>query len=221
MNRSGKPTSRRREVLTASAEACESSSMEPADAWPRSRLLAVLVADVECFCGHMEIDERSTLAALDVGRQVFAEIASHHAGRIVDIAGDSVLAVFETMFGALTAAIEIQQRIDLPIVDRAGSRRMLFRIGIHLGDVLEQSNGSVYGWSVNLAARVQTLAEPGGIAVTDAVQCCARSRSTFSFSDHGMHQLKNIAQPIRIYRLSGGQNGASAHSAEDSSRFGK
>jgi adenylate cyclase len=150
----------------------------------------------------MAIDERSTLAALDVGRQIFSEATGMYDGRIVDTAGDSVLAVFNSMLGALTAALEIQQRMDLAIVDHSGSRRMRFRIGVHLGDVLEKPDGSVYGLNVNLAARVQELAEPGGVAVSEAVCCCAQSRRTFGFVDQGAHHLKNIDTPVRVYRLS-------------------
>ena len=181
---------------------------------PRWRLLAVLFADVECFSSHLTIDERSTVAALDIGRQLFAEVVGSYDGRIVDTAGDSVLAVFETMLGALTAALEIQQRMDLAIVDHGGSRRMRFRIGIHMGDVLEKIDGSVYGLSVNIAARVQALAEPGGIAVSETICSCARSRGLGGFSDSGSHHLRNIDGSMRVYHLVNIHGPSLEHAAE-------
>jgi TolB-like protein/Tfp pilus assembly protein PilF len=117
------------------------------------------------------------------------------------MAGDSVLAVFETVTGAVKAALEVQQ--DLGAASQVPkNQRARFRIGIHLGDVIEKPDGTVYGDGVNIAARLQTLAEPGSIAVSSMVQEAVRDKVSASFEDHGEHSVKNITHPLRVFRLS-------------------
>ena len=108
-------------------------------------------------------------------RSSAARIEADH-GRVIDMAGDSVLAVFETAAGAVTAAIAVQQRARRSIGGVPQDRRMRFRIGIHMGDVIEKADGTVYGDGVNIASRLQALAEPGGIIVSDAVHGAVRGR---------------------------------------------
>ena len=126
-----------------------------------------------------------------------------HAGRIVDTAGDSVLAVFETAAGALDAAPAIQERMADDLTGTPPERQMRFRIGVHLGDVIEKPDGSVYGNGVNVAARLQSLAEPGGIWMSDSVRGAIGARPDRRFEDCGRQAVKNIAEPVHAFRLHG------------------
>ncbi len=166
------------------------------------RLMAILAADAAGFSRLMAIDERATLAALDAARQVFKQQIDAHHGRMVDTAGDSVLAVFETASGAVDAALAIQRQLAASSTVEDETRRMQFRIGVHLGDVMVKGDGTVYGNGVNIASRLQALALPGGILVSDGVHSTIGARCGFSFEDHGLHSVKNIPEPVRTYRLS-------------------
>ena len=149
----------------------------------------------------MAADERSTVAALDAARAVFRGRIEANQGRLIDMAGDSVLAVFETAIGAVKAALAIQEALSTADSTVAEDRRMRFRIGVHLGDVIEKADGTVYGDGVNIAARLEGMAEPGGIAVSEAVHCSLRGRVSANFEDQGEQQLKNIPEPVRLYHM--------------------
>ena len=149
----------------------------------------------------MAADERSTVAALDAARAVFRGRIEANQGRLIDMAGDSVLAVFETAIGAVKAALAIQETLSTADSTVAEDRRMRFRIGVHLGDVIEKADGTVYGDGVNIAARLEGMAEPGGIAVSEAVHCLLRGRVSANFEDQGEQQLKNIPEPVRLYHM--------------------
>lgn len=157
----------------------------------RQRLTAILAADAEGYSRRMAEDDRGTLAALDAARAVFREQIAAQEGRVVDMAGDSVLAVFDSAAGAVAAALAVQQRLD-----GAGLR---FRIGVHLGDVIEKPDGSIYGDGVNVAARLQALAEAGGICASEAVRVSVGQRLRAAFDDRGEQQMKNIAAPLRVF----------------------
>src|SRR5664279_2190821 len=133
------------------------------------RLAAILVADAAGYSRLMSSDDRATVSALDSARQLFRSQIESNQGRVVDMAGDSVLAIFETASGAVTAALAAQSEIN-SLADLAGEDGGLrFRIGVHMGDVIEKPDGTVYGDGVNIAARLQALADVGGITVSDAV----------------------------------------------------
>ena len=167
----------------------------------RQKLSAIFAADAAGFSRLMAVDENATLYALDAARAVFkAQIDSNH-GRVIDMAGDSVLAVFETATGAVGAALAIQQQLAVVEATFVQGVRMKFRIGLHLGDVMEKHDGTIYGDGVNIASRLEGLAEPGGIVVSDAVRGVVRGRVAASFVDIGEQQLKNIARRIRAYSL--------------------
>ena len=167
----------------------------------KQRLAAILAADAAGYSRLMAVDERATVATLDAARGVFKAQIESNQGRVIDMAGDSVLAVFETAIGAVTAALRIQE--DLGAAASApDSFRMQFRIGVHLGDVMEKPDGTVYGDGVNIAARLEGLAEPGGITVSDAVQGAVRGRVSATFTDQGEQKVKNISLPVRAFRLS-------------------
>jgi TolB-like protein len=147
----------------------------------------------------MAADEQQTMAALDAAREVFRSESESHQGRVVDTAGDSVLAIFETASGALSAGLAVQQRLDAASSAIAEERKMRFRIGVHLGDVMEKGDGSVYGDGVNIASRLQTLAAPGGIMVSEAIRGAAKNAVTFE--DHGNQTVKNIAAPVHAFSV--------------------
>ncbi|HEX7436348.1 MAG TPA: adenylate/guanylate cyclase domain-containing protein, partial [Caldimonas sp.] len=167
----------------------------------RQRLAAILMADVAGYSRLMNCDERGTVAALDTARAVFRTTIDAHRGRVIDMAGDSVLAVFETASGAVVSALAIQAELARRSAGVAEDCRMQFRIGIHLGDVMEKADGTVYGDGVNIAARLEGIAEPGGVTVSDAVQCAVRQRLDATFDDLGEQRVKNIATPVRAYRV--------------------
>jgi len=167
----------------------------------RQRLAAILAADVAGYSRLMAGDERATLAALDSARGIFREHIETHQGRVIDMAGDSVLAVFDTATGAVAAALAVQEGLVAMAAAVPEDRQMRFRIGVHLGDVMEKTDGTVYGDGVNIAARLEGLAEPGGITVSEAVQGAVRGRVSATFADQGEQQVKNIVHTVHAYRL--------------------
>ena len=167
----------------------------------KQRLAAILAADVAGYSRLMAADERGTVAALDAARAVFRNQIETNQGRVIDMAGDSVLAVFETATGAVSAALEIQQQLNASGNSVSEERRMQFRIGVHLGDVIEKSDGTIYGDGVNIAARLEGLAEPGGITVSESIRTAVRGKVAASFADQGEQTVKNIVEPVRAYRV--------------------
>ena len=180
------------------------------------RLLSIFAADAAGYSRLMSDDDHATVvaldAALDAARELFRSHIEAHEGRVIDMAGDSVLATFETASGAVQAALAVQARLQADASALPESRKMRFRIGIHLGDVIEKADGTVYGDGVNIAARLQALAEPGGINVSHAVHGAIGKRVDANFDDLGEHEVKNIAAPVRAFRVR-------AHS--DGLRFGR
>ncbi len=171
------------------------------DTGVKKRLAAILAADAEGYSRLMSGDELATVTLLDAARAVFKARIEAHQGRVIDMAGDSVLAVFETATGAVIAALEIQSSLGASGPSAAKDRSMRFRIGIHLGDVIEKADGTIYGDGVNIAARLQSLAEPGGIMASDVVHGAVRDRVPAVFEDRGEHEVKNIARPVRAFRI--------------------
>ena len=166
----------------------------------RQRLAAILAADASGFSRLMEVDEAATMATLDAARSIFKTQIEAHQGRVMDMTGDSVFAVFDTATGAVEAAQEVQNVLNAQASGLPQQRQMRFRIGVHLGDVMERSDGTVYGDGVNIAARLEALAEPGGITVSNAVQGAVRGKVEARFDDQGEQQVKNIANPVHAYR---------------------
>ena len=173
---------------------------------PKRRLAAIVAADVAGYSRLMNGDEADTLAMLNASRTIFHTHVDAHGGRVVDTAGDSVLAIFESVVEAIDASAEIQDALRLLNDERAADRRMLFRIGINLGDVLQQTDGSIYGDGVNIAARLQALAEPGGITLAGAAYDFIADRPDHSWQFLGEQTVKNIARPVRVYALTTAAN---------------
>ena len=167
----------------------------------RHRLAAILAADAAGYSRVMAEDDRVALATLDAARVVFRGHIEAQGGRVIDTAGDSVLASFETATGAVRAALAIQRKLSASAHGQRNAARLSFRIGVHLGDVLEKADGSVYGDGVNIAARLQALCEPGGVMVSQAVHGAVASRIRGGFEDAGEQALKNIPHPVRAFRL--------------------
>ena len=159
---------------------------------PRHRLAAILAADVVGFSRLMALDENGTVAALDAARRTFRTHVESNRGRVIDMAGDSVLAVFDSATGAVSAAFAAQEALEAVARAVPEERRMQYRIGVHLGDVIEKSDGTIYGDGVNIAARLEHLAAPGGVAVSDAVHGAIRTRLALTFVNKGESEVKNL-----------------------------
>jgi adenylate cyclase len=167
----------------------------------KQRLAAILAADVAGYSRLMSLDERATVAALDAARKVFRLHIESRQGRVIDTAGDSVLAAFETAIGAVSAALAVQAELEKLGVDLPEVSRMRFRIGVHLGDVIEKADGTVYGDGVNIAARLEGLAEPGGVTVSESIRTAVKGKVSAGFVDQGEQQVKNVADPVRAYAV--------------------
>ena len=175
--------------------------MPGSESGDHQRLAAILAADAAGYSRLMEADERATAAALAQAHVIFHEHVRAHHGRVVNTVGDSVLAVFETAAGAVTAAVAIQRALASSASAMPDDRRLRFRIGVHLGDVNERRDGEVYGDGVNIAARLQALASPGGIVVSEAVRGAVKARVAATFDDLGAQSVKNIAEPVRAFAV--------------------
>jgi TolB-like protein/class 3 adenylate cyclase len=183
------------------AHIAEKRSIPVSDGELRQHLAAILAADAAGYSRLMALDERATLAALDAAREVFRSTIEAHHGRVIDMAGDSILAVFETASGAVSAALAIQQTLLARTESTPEERRMRFRIGVHLGDVFEKADATVYGDGVNIAARLQALAVVGGVSVSESVRSAVKGKVHAVFEDCGEQQVKNIPDPVRMYRV--------------------
>ncbi len=175
------------------------------------RLAAILSADVAGYSRLMGDDEAATVRTLAEYRDVFRDRIASHRGRVVDAPGDNLLAEFASPVEAVEAAAEIQRELGQRNTRLADHRRMDFRIGLNLGDVLVKDE-ALYGDGVNIAARLESLAEPGGIAISGKVFDEVKSKVKLGFDYFGEQEVKNIAEPVRAYRvlLEAGATGASA-----------
>ena len=164
------------------------------------RLTTILAADVAGYSRLMRADEDGTLAALTACRAIVDGLIAEHRGRIANTAGDSVLAEFPSVAEGLSCALAIQGAIAKQAEPISPDRQMRFRIGLHLGDVMIKG-GDLLGDPVNVAARLQALAEPGGICVSAAVREHVGTRAAAAFADAGAQQVKNIADPVHVFRV--------------------
>jgi TolB-like protein len=165
------------------------------------RLAAILAADIAGYSRLMGVDEEGTLAALKAcRRELIDPKIAEHQGRIVKTTGDGALVEFASVVDAVRCAIDIQRATAERNTDTPGDRRIEFRIGINVGDII-LDEGDIYGDGVNIAARLEALAEPGGICVTQVVRDQVRDRLDIAFGDMGEQQVKNIARPVHTYRI--------------------
>jgi adenylate cyclase len=189
------------------------------------RLAAILAVDIVGYSRLMEQDEAGTLTALKalLGEILEPGIARHH-GRIVKRLGDGAIVEFASAVHAVQCAVEMQGSIEAANADRSDDRCLVVRMGINLGDVVVE-DGDLFGDGVNVAARIEALAEPGGVHVAQAVFDQVQGKVEAAFEDTGEHALKNIARPVRVYRLLGASGarpaGHGAPSSSDAERPGR
>ncbi len=165
------------------------------------KVTTILAADAVGYSRLMNTDEAATVAALNGRRAIFREQIEGRGGRIIDTAGDSVLAELKSVVEAVDAAVAIQAAIEAASASEPEDRRMRFRIGVNLGDVIEQDDGTLYGDGVNIAARLEGLAEPGGVIISESAHLQVRRSADLSFADAGRHRVKNIPDPVRAFRV--------------------
>src|SRR5438128_6775540 len=169
---------------------------------PERRLAAVVAADMVGYSRLMEIDETGTLARLKTHRiELIDPAVAKNRGRIIKTTGDGMLLEFQSVADAVLCAAEIKRRMARRNTDVAPARWIQFRIGINLGDVIVEDN-DIFGDGVNVAARLEMIADPGGICVSGAVRDQVGQRlDDVAFEDLGEQTVKNIARPIRVFRV--------------------
>ncbi len=165
----------------------------------KRKLVAILSADVKGYSRLMGEDEETTLRTLNAYKEVVGNLIQQHRGQVVGTAGDSVLAEFGSVVDAVQCAVEIQQVLRAKNAVVPENRRMEFRIGINLGDVIEEGD-TIYGDGVNIAARLEGLAEAGGICMSGSAYEQIENKPPLRYDYLGEHEVKNIAKPVRVYR---------------------
>ncbi|MCG6873826.1 MAG: hypothetical protein LJE97_01920 [Betaproteobacteria bacterium] len=166
------------------------------------KLAAILAADAVGYSRMMSADEEGTLRVLAGHRAIIDKIIELHEGRIVSTAGDSVLAEFASPVLAVRCAVEVQEALKTRNQSLASDSQMLFRVGINLGDVVVAGD-DLLGDGVNVAARLESIAEPGGICISSSVYDQITGKLNLGLEDIGEQNLKNISRPIRVYRIAG------------------
>jgi adenylate cyclase len=164
------------------------------------KLTAILCADVSGYSRLMGEDEEATLRTLSSHRKLIDSLIEQHRGRFVSSAGDSVLAEFASVVNAVECAVDIQSTLRGENANLPPERRMEFRIGVNSGDVMVDG-AQIYGDGVNVAARLESLADPGGICISGTVHEQVRDKLTLAFEDRGRQAVKNIARPVRVWRV--------------------
>jgi adenylate cyclase len=174
--------------------------MGPQEHTVERRLAAIFAADVAGYSRLVEQDEGGTLVTLAGHRMIMEGLIAAHGGRIANTAGDSVLAEFPSAVEAVRCAIEVQQALFEADRDVPAERRLRFRIGVHVGDVIVR-DGDLLGDGVNIAARLESLAEPGGVSISAAAHSSVRRALTLGFDDLGSQKVKNLAEPVQVFRI--------------------
>ncbi len=164
------------------------------------KLRAILAADVKGYSRMMGVDEVGTYHTLTAYLKSINAIISEHKGRIFSAPGDAVMAEFPSVVDAVQCAVELQENIEATNAQVPEDRKMQFRIGVNLGDVI-QDGEQVYGEGVNIAARIETLAEPGGVSISENVYNQVRNKLKFGYKHQGEYQVKNISEPVNIYKI--------------------
>ncbi len=167
--------------------------MEPTDV--KRKLAVILAADAEGYTWLMHEAEEPTLQTLTEYREIIDRLIARHDGRIFSTAGDSVVAEFASPVEAVRAAISIQEELRVRNTELPEDRQMRFRIGVNLGDVIVDGD-DIFGDAVNVAARLEGLAEPGGICVSASVFDQVKHKLSLSFEDIAPQQVKNVAEPV-------------------------
>jgi TolB-like protein/class 3 adenylate cyclase len=175
----------------------------------KRKLAAILSADVEGYSRLMDDDEEATVRTLTSYRSAITDLVQQYRGRVVDSPGDNILAEFASVVDSVNCAVEIQRELAERNAELPDNRKMQFRIGVNLGDVIDE-DGRIYGDGVNIAARVESLAEAGGICISGRAHDQVENKLGLEYEDLGKHEVKNISRPIQVYRVLS-YPGAAAH----------
>ena len=171
-----------------------------ADEGFKRKLAAILSADVEGYSRLMDDDEEATVRTLTTYRTAIAELVQKFRGRVVDNPGDNILAEFASVVDAVNCAVEIQRELAGRNAELPDNRQMQFRIGVNLGDVIEEE-GRIYGDGVNIAARIEGLADAGGVCVSRTAYDHIKKKLRFGYEFLGEHPVKNISEPVAVYKV--------------------
>jgi adenylate cyclase len=164
------------------------------------KLAAIFSTDVAGYSRLMGDDEEATIRTLTAYRAVISALIQQYRGRVIDSLGDNLLAEFASVVDAVRSAVEIQNELKGKNAELPEHRQMQFRIGINLGDVIVEGE-RLYGDGVNIAARLESLAVPGGICISRPVYDQVETKLTLTYEDLGEQTVKNIAKPVRVYRI--------------------
>ena len=163
------------------------------------KLTAILSADVAGYSRLMQDDEAATVETLESYKQAFFDLIKQHRGRVVDSPGDNLLAEFASVVDAVQCAVATQKELQARNTELSENRKMQFRIGVNLGDVIEEES-RIYGDGVNIAARLESIADPGGICVSKTAFDQIETKLPFGYEFLGEQTVKNIAKPVGAYR---------------------
>jgi TolB-like protein/class 3 adenylate cyclase/Tfp pilus assembly protein PilF len=166
----------------------------------KRKLAAILSADVEGYSRLMDDDEEATVRTLTAYRSAINDLVQQYRGRVVDTPGDNILAEFTSVVDAVNCAVEIQRELSERNAELPYNRKMEFRIGVNLGDVIEEE-GQIYGDGVNISARMEAMAEAGGICISGRAYDQVANKLGLEYENLGEHQVKNITTPIRVFRV--------------------
>jgi adenylate cyclase len=167
----------------------------------RRKLAAILSADVVGYSRLMAANEAATVETLKSYRDIIVRLVVRHGGRVVNAPGDALLAEFPSAVEAVQTAVEVQKSLEGHNIGLDSERRMQFRIGLNLGDVIEEEDGTLYGDGVNIAARMEDLAEDGGVCISSIVYDAVEGKLSYGFDSLGEQRVKNISKPLRAYRV--------------------
>jgi adenylate cyclase len=166
----------------------------------KRKLAAILSTDVVGYSRLMEDDEEATIRSINAYRKSISTLVEQHRGRVVDTTGDNLMAEFSSVVDAVQCAVEIQKEISERNADLPENRRMLFRIGVNLGDIVEEDD-KIYGDGVNIAARLESLAEAGGICISRTAYGQVKNKLNLGYEYLGEHSVKNISEPVHVYKV--------------------
>src|SRR5512139_2451469 len=166
----------------------------------KRKLIAILSADVKGYSRLMGEDEKGTVRTLNAYKEVITGLIQHHHGRVVDAPGDNVLAEFVSVVDAVECAVEIQKELKTRNAELSENCRMEFRIGVNLGDVIEDGE-QILGDGVNIAARLESLSEAGGICISGTAYDQVKNKLNLGYKYLGEQTVKNILEPVRVYRV--------------------
>src|SRR4030043_811246 len=162
----------------------------------KRKLAAILSADVKGYSRLMGEDELGTIHTLNAYKEVVSNLIQRHRGRVVDAPGDNLLAEFASVVDVVGCAVEIQKELKSRNAELSENRRMEFRIGVNLGDVVEEGD-KIFGDGVHIAARMESLADPGGICISGTAYDQVENKLGLSYESLGQQTFKNIAKPVR------------------------